>query len=170
MEYDDHYRIAIFVDGHKHLNPYPPSFWFDPPTGPGSMYPEWRPYRWSKSTRLALHLHGMRDILFRVEYACWSNALSLMSHSLALAFVLSVQAPDLARALHRAGAALYQQPLPGHSSCSRRAAFDDKTRFVLYNAVALYAGVYRSEPTNVQSDGSLEVRSGTRHPQTPRWQ
>ena len=68
MMYDDHWRIAIFVDGHKHSTPYPTSFWFDPPVSrPRDLYPEYAPYRFSKSTQMALHLHGMRDVLFRVE-------------------------------------------------------------------------------------------------------
>jgi len=68
MVYDDHWRIAVFVDGHKHVMPYPASFWFDPPTGgTRPLYPEYAQHRFSKSTRMALHLHSMRDVLFRVE-------------------------------------------------------------------------------------------------------
>jgi hypothetical protein len=68
MTYDDHYRIAIFVDGHKHISPYPASFWFDPPTGGvRPLYPAYAEYRWSKSTRFSLLLHSMQWLWFRVE-------------------------------------------------------------------------------------------------------
>jgi hypothetical protein len=41
MVYDDHYRIAIFVNGHTQPSPYPPSFWFNPPaTRTNPLYPE----------------------------------------------------------------------------------------------------------------------------------
>ena len=64
MRYDDHYRIAVFVNGHLHTTPYPPSFWMNPPV---SIYPEWRDYRVSKSDTFRLHLTAMREITFRVE-------------------------------------------------------------------------------------------------------
>jgi len=89
MAYDDHWRVAVFVDGHKHVVPYPASFWFDPPTGgTRPLYPEYREHRWSKSTRMALHLHSMRDLLFRVElqilHGLYTDQITLFVNSLFL--------------------------------------------------------------------------------------
>ena len=68
MIYDDHFRIAIFVNGHTQPEPYPPSFWFNPPaTSVNPLYPEYKEYRWSKTGVFALHLHALRDLNFRVE-------------------------------------------------------------------------------------------------------
>lgn len=71
MKYSDHYRIAIFVEGHKYNFPYTPSFWFDPPAGspnePNQYYADYYDHRWSKSSQFALHLHSMKELRFRVE-------------------------------------------------------------------------------------------------------
>ena len=68
MIYDDHFRIAIFVNGHTQPEPYPPSFWFNPPAVyPNALYPEYKEYRWSKTGLFALHLHALRELNFRVE-------------------------------------------------------------------------------------------------------
>lgn len=63
MTYDDYWRVAIFVDGHKQTEPYPQSFWFNPHR---ELYSQMRTpidYRFSKSTKFALNLHSMRCAL-----------------------------------------------------------------------------------------------------------
>ena len=92
MRYDDHYRIAIFIDGHKHSTPYPASFWFDPPTsGERAAYPEYKPHRWSKSTQIGMHLHGMRDVLFRIElqilHGLYTEQVGLFEKAMQLQFL-----------------------------------------------------------------------------------
>ena len=73
MKYNEHFRIAIFVEGQRYKVPYPPSFWFDPDT---TYYPELArdvgtarevDHRWNKQSQFNLHLHSMRLLNFRVE-------------------------------------------------------------------------------------------------------
>ena len=67
LRYSDHYRIAIFVFGHKYTQPYPPSFWFDPPAVGSQYYSAFENHRWSKGSNFALNLHSLQDLYFRVE-------------------------------------------------------------------------------------------------------
>lgn len=65
MIYSDHYRIAIFVDGHRQRYPYPPAFSFDMPVD--GIYSAYKNHRWDKTSSFALHIHSMRTTHFRIE-------------------------------------------------------------------------------------------------------
>ena len=100
MIYDDHFRIAIFVNGHTQPEPYPPSFWFNPPaTSVNPLYPEYKEYRWSKSGIFALHLHALRELNFRVElqilHGLFSDSIDAFVGTMALEIFDSTRANTL---------------------------------------------------------------------------
>ena len=104
MIYDDHFRIAIFVNGHTQPEPYPPSFWFNPPaTGPTAEYPEYKEYRWSKTNLFAMHLHALRDLNFRVElqilHGLFSDSIEAFVGAMSLEIFDSTRADTLAMSL-----------------------------------------------------------------------
>ena len=86
--YSDHYRIGIFVFGHKYPKPYPPSFWFDPPAVGNQYYSAYTTHRWSKNSNFALNLHSMRDLYFRVElqilHGLYSKDLALFEKTMTM--------------------------------------------------------------------------------------
>ena len=91
LRYSDHYRIAIFVFGHKYRKPYPPSFWFDPPARGHQDYAAYYNHRWSKNSRFALHLHSMRKLYFRIElqimHGLYSNDISLFAKTMKMSLL-----------------------------------------------------------------------------------
>ena len=102
MVYDDHYRIAVFVNGHTQPSPYPPSFWFNPPsTSTNPLYPEFKEYRWSKSDVFAMHLHALRELSFRVElqilHGLFSERIDAFKASMQLEVFDSSRADQLAQ-------------------------------------------------------------------------
>lgn len=86
LTYSDHYRFAIFVDGHKQADPYPPSFGFDMPID--DEYEAYRNHRWSKTSRFAMHLHSMTAVYFRLElqilHGLYSDKLDLFKRSMGM--------------------------------------------------------------------------------------
>jgi len=104
MIYDDHFRIAIFVNGHTQPEPYPPSFWFNPPaSGQLAEYPEYKEYRWSKTNLFAMHLHALRDLNFRVElqilHGLFSDSIEAFVGAMSLEIFDSTRADTLAMSL-----------------------------------------------------------------------
>ena len=95
LTYSDHYRFAVFVDGHKHKDPYPPSFGFDMPVN--DEYVAYRDHRWSKTSDFALHLHSMKAVYFRLELqilnGLYSEQLSLFERTMEMQILPDANLP-----------------------------------------------------------------------------
>jgi len=95
LVYSDHYRFGVFVDGHKHSSPYPPSFGFDMPVD--EDYAMYKSHRWSKTSRFALHLHSMKEVLFRLElqilHGLYTDKVSLFERSMDMEILPDVNLP-----------------------------------------------------------------------------